>query len=42
MLIRTDGESGIRDLVEKVSELRVYESIIEHTPKGDSRANGRA
>ena len=47
VLLRTDGEPAIRDLMEKVSQLRasetnVAETIIESTPKGDSKANGRA
>ena len=41
VLIRTDGEHAIRDLAEKVADLRAPETVLEHTPKGDSRANGR-
>ena len=37
VVIRTDGEPAIRDLLEKVAELRVPETILERT----SRANGR-
>ena len=42
VLIRSDGESAIKDLLQKVSEMRSSQTILEHTPAGDSRANGRA
>ena len=40
--MRSDGEFAIRDLLAKVSAMRVSQTILETTPKGDSRANGRA
>ena len=42
VLLRTDGEPAIRELVDKVGSLRAAETVIEHTPREDSRANGRA
>ena len=42
IMIRSDGEFAIRDLLDKVCELRASETILETTPVGDSRANGRA
>ena len=43
ILIRSDGENAIKDLMNKVSALRASEStILENSPAGDSRANGRA
>lgn len=42
VLLRTDGEHSIRDLAEKVADLRTGETVLEHSQKGDSRANGRA
>ena len=42
IVIRTDGEPAIRDLVDKVAQLRASETVAEHTPPGDSRANGLA
>ena len=32
----------MRDLLAKVARVRPGETVIEHTPAGDSRANGRA
>ena len=40
--LRSDGEPAIRDLLDKVSNMRASETVTEHTPKGDSKANGRA
>ena len=42
VLIRSDGEFAIRDLIDKLGSFRPSETIIENTPVGDSRANGRA
>ena len=42
VLLRSDGEAAIKDLLQKVSELRSSQTVLEHTPAGDSRANGRA
>ena len=42
ILIRSDGEPAIKDLLVKVAELRAPETVLENTPKGDSRSNGRA
>ena len=36
------GENAIKDLSEKVASMRAGETIVETTPVGDSRANGRA
>ena len=41
LLLRSDGENAIKDLLEKVAYVRASETILEHTPVGDSRANGR-
>ena len=40
--LRSDGEPAIRDLLDKVAAMRASETVTEHTPKGDSRANGCA
>ena len=42
ILIRSDGEPAIRDLLDRVCQLRASETILEASPKGDSKANGRA
>ena len=42
VVLRTDGEAAIRDLANRVSAMRASQTILENTPKGDSRANGRA
>ena len=42
VVIRTDGEYAIRDLVDKAANLRASETVVEHTPPGDSKANGTA
>jgi hypothetical protein len=42
VVIRTDGEYAIRDLIDKVANLRASETVTEHTPPGDSKANGTA
>ena len=42
ILTRSGGEPAIRDLLEKVADMRTTETIVEHTPAGDSRANVRA
>ena len=47
ILIRSDGEHAIRDLLSRVSALRASETlqaetVMEQSPAGDSKANGRA
>ena len=42
VVLRSDGENAIRDLVSKVSAMRAPQTVLEVAPKGDSRANGRA
>ena len=42
VVLRSDGEHAIRDLLAKVSAMRSSQTVLEVTPKGDSRANGRA
>ena len=42
ILIRSDGEPAIKDLLNKVAELRAPETVLENSPAGDSKANGRA
>jgi hypothetical protein len=42
VLLRSDNEPAMKDLLNKVSALRAPETIIEHSPVGDSKANGRA
>ena len=42
ILIRSDGEPALCDLLAMVSELRAAETVLENSPVGDSRANGRA
>ena len=40
LLLKSDGEPAVRDLLDKVANLRSAETILEHSPKEDSRANG--
>jgi hypothetical protein len=42
VVMRSDGEFDIRDLLDKLSAMRASETVLEHTPVGDSKANGRA
>ena len=42
VIIRSDGEFAIKDLLDKLSGMRASETILEQAPKGDSKANGRA
>ena len=42
VLIRSDGEPSIKDLADKVANMRAGETLLECSPAGDSRANGRA
>ena len=42
IVLRTDGEPAIKDLVTKVAKARSGETVLEQSPVGDSRANGRA
>ena len=41
ILVRSDGEPAIKDLLNRVSGLRPSETILENSPPGDSKANGR-
>ena len=41
VVLRSDGEVAIRDLLNRVSAMRATQIVLETTPKGDSRANGR-
>ena len=41
VVLRSDGEVAIRDLLSRVSAMRASQTVMECTPKGDSRANGR-
>ena len=41
-VVRFDQEPAIQDLLGKVADLRPSETVLEATPVGDSRANGRA
>ena len=40
--MRSDGEPAIKDLFEKVASQRASQTLLEQSPVGDSRANGRA
>ena len=40
--LRSDGEPAIVDLLRKVGEAREAETLLEQSPGGDSKANGRA
>ena len=40
--LRGDGEMAVKDLLDCVASYRVQKTNIEHTPVGDSRANGLA
>ena len=40
--LRSDGEPAIKDLFEKVASMCAPETLLENSPVGDSRANGRA
>ena len=47
ILMRSDGENAIKDLLNRVSTLRASETlqaetVLENSPAGDSKANGRA
>ena len=42
LMMRSDGEPAIRDLLKKVAHMRASETLLEHSPVGDSKANGRA
>ena len=42
MVLRSDGENAIRDLLGKIAAMRSSETVLEQSPKGDSKANGRA
>ena len=42
-MVKTDQENGITGLIQKVKEGRTkFEIMIEHSPVGDSQANGDA
>ena len=40
--LRSDGEPAIKDLLDKVGQMRGAETILEQSKVGDSKANGRA
>ena len=40
LLLRSDGEPAVKDLLEKVADYRTPETVIEQSPVEDSRANG--
>ena len=42
VILRSDGELAIRDLLSKVASLREGETLLEQSPPGDSKANGTA
>ena len=42
LILRSDGEPAIVDLLNKVSDLRERPTILEKSPVGDSQANGLA
>ena len=42
VVLRTDGEPAILDLANRVGDLRLGETLLEHSPVGDSRSNGLA
>ena len=42
ILIRSDGEPEVLDLLNRISELRPSETVLENSPVGHNRANGRA
>ena len=42
VLLRSDGEHAIVDLLDRVARLRGTDTLLERTPKSDSRSNGRA
>ena len=42
VILRSDGEPAIKDLLDKVGQMRGAETILEQSRKGDSKANGRA
>ena len=42
VLLRSDGEAAIVDLLNRVGDMRSAETLLEGSPAGDSRANGLA
>ena len=40
VLIRSDGEPALVDLINEIANLRKGITFVEHTPPGDSKANG--
>ena len=42
LILRCDQEPAIVDLMNKVSDLRASPTLVEHSPVGDSQANGLA
>ena len=42
VVLRSDGEPAIVDLLNRVADIRMGETLIENSPVGDSRANGEA
>ena len=39
--LRSDGEPAIKDLLNRIAGARAQETVIETTPAGDSKSNGR-
>ena len=42
IIFKTDGEAACKSLQNKVQRLRAKETLLENSPKGDSKANGAA
>ena len=42
MILRRDGELALKAVQEEVKARRNYQTIVENSPVGDSRANGAA
>ena len=42
LVVRSDGEPALLDLLDGVAKMRPGETLLEQSPKSDSRSNGRA
>ena len=42
VILKSDKEASIRELKEKIRQMRIDDTIIEVSPKGDSQSNGAA
>ena len=42
LVLRGDGDSALMDLLTRVAELRGAKTILEHGPRDDGQAHGRA